>query len=70
MQIVKLEDVVLQNNCFFVYDQLKKRSSITFDNYFRKLLQITIVIVREVKNLKYLLPKLQPMVFNQIHQVR
>ena len=70
MQIVKLEDVVLQNNCFFVYDQLKKRPSITFDNYFRKLLQITIVIVREVKNLKYLLPKLQPMVFNQIHQVR
>ena len=36
MQILKLEDVVLQNNCHFVYDQLQESLSTTFDNYFRK----------------------------------
>ena len=36
MQIFKLEDVVLQNNCLFLYDQLQKSLSITFDNYFHK----------------------------------
>ena len=36
MQIVKLENVVLQNNCLFVYDQFQKRPSITFDNHFHK----------------------------------
>ena len=36
MQILKLEGVVLQNNCLFVYDQLQKSLSTTFDNYFHK----------------------------------
>ena len=26
MQIFKLEDVLLQNNCLFVYEQLQKKS--------------------------------------------
>ena len=33
MQILKLQNVVLQNNCFFVYDHLQKSISTTFDNY-------------------------------------
>ena len=36
MQIVKLDDVVLQNNYLFVYDQLQKSLSTTFYNYFHK----------------------------------
>ena len=36
MRIFKLEDVVLQNNSLFVYDQLQKCLSTTFDNYFHK----------------------------------
>ena len=36
MQIFKLEDVALQNNCLFVYDHLQKSLSTTFDNYFHK----------------------------------
>ena len=36
MRIFKLEDVVLQNNSLFVYDQLQKCLSATFDNYFHK----------------------------------
>ena len=36
MQILKVEDVLLQNNCLFVYEQLQKSLSITFDNYFQK----------------------------------
>ena len=36
MQILKLEDVVLQNNCLFVYDQLQKCLLTTFDSYFHK----------------------------------
>ena len=35
-QILKLENVVLQNNCVFVYDQPQKSLSTTFDNYFHK----------------------------------
>ena len=36
MQILKLEDVVLQNNCLFVYDQFQESLLITFDDYFHK----------------------------------
>ena len=37
MQILKLEDLVLQNNCLFVYHHLLQKSlSATFDNYFHK----------------------------------
>ena len=32
----KLEDVVLQNNCLFVYGQLQEILSTTFDHYFHK----------------------------------
>ena len=63
MQILKLEDVVLQNNCLLVYDQLPLLIII-----FARL-QTTPVIIEEVKNLTYLLPNLQPMPFNQLHQV-
>ena len=36
-QILKLEDLVLQNNCLFVYHHLLQKSiSTTFDNYFHK----------------------------------
>ena len=37
MQILKLEDIVLQNNCLFGYHHLLQKSlSETFDNYFHK----------------------------------
>ena len=36
MQFLKLQDVVLQNNCLFVYDQLLNCLSTAFDNYFHK----------------------------------
>ena len=36
MQILKLEDELLQNNCLFVYEQLQKSLSITFNSYFHK----------------------------------
>ena len=36
IRILKLEHVVLQSNCLFVYDQLQKSLSTTFDNCFHK----------------------------------
>ena len=36
MQILKLDDVVLQNNCLFVNDQLQECLLTTFDSYFHK----------------------------------
>ena len=54
MRIVKLERVVLQNSCLFVYDQSQKSLSTTFDNYFHKTanhndLEILLIIHRPKK---------------------
>ena len=68
MQILKLEDELLQNNCLFVYEQLQKASRSLLIITFTKL-QTTIVIIQEVK-LNVTITKSQPMAFNQSHQVR
>ena len=68
MQILKLEDELLQNNCLFVYEQLQKASRSLLIIIFTKL-QTTIVIIQEVK-LNVTITKSQPMAFNQSHQVR
>ena len=68
MPILKLEDVVLQNNGLFVYNQIKIASQPLLIIIFTKL-QTTIVTIQDVKNLTHLLPKLQPMAFNQLHQL-
>ena len=66
MQILQLEDVVLQNNCLSVYDQLQKSLSATCDNYFHKT---TDRYSNNTRGEKLNVPITKTSTYGQLHQV-